>query len=221
MKTRGILLGVVVTVLLVAGAVPAQALLGVEPPPVPTPGQLQALAASFVPDAPAVVPPATPDPQDPQLPPPPFVNPPAGASPLLAAAGSASVLTCEAAYLGPLLGIVLITSLFDTAGVQPLVKPGFLSPAFSPVTNACVIAPYPSISSFGPDENITQQLASLPDAPGAGGVPTVDPFASAPAPFASLVVALLAAQDSVNQYAYGGEPGVNVAKTVTKRLACE
>ena len=221
MRMRGAALGLVVVGLLFGGmALPAKAVLGVEPPPAPTPGQLQALVQSFVPPTPAVVPPSVPDATDPQLPTPPFVNPPTGARPLLAAAGPVSVVSCQAAYLGPVLGIVAVTTIFDAAGVEPPVKAGFLAPLFTPVQNVCVLAPYPDISSCGPDETITAQLGDLPSPPAVGGVPTVDPFSTAPAPFASLVTALLAVQDSVNQYAYQGDNAVKVANKAAKQLTC-
>jgi hypothetical protein len=131
------------------------------------------------------------------------------------------VLTCQASYLGPLAGIVALTALFDAAGVEPPVKPSFLGPLFGPVLTACVLAPFPTVNSCGPDGSITSQLSTLPPLPAAGPLPAVDPFASVPAPFASVVVMLKAIQTDVAHYAYADSWSPKFANRVAKQLGCQ
>lgn len=216
---RGIA-GVLLAGLITFGwAVPAKA--AFEAPPVPTPAQLQATVKSLVPARPTVVPPDV-DASNPTFPSLPYVAPPAGLQPALTVASPTTVLSCQAAYLGPLAAIVALSKVFATAGVDPPVAPSFLSPAFGPVTTACVLAPYPSISSCGPDGTITDALADHPDVPipSVGGLPTVDPFASVPAPFASVVVILQSIENDLGYYVYGGQTPPEITEPVETELVC-
>lgn len=220
MRARRLVIGLVLTGLLLGGsALPATALLGIPTPPPPTPGQLQALATSLVPATPTVVPPEV-NPDNPQLPNLPFVPIPAGLQPALGILSPTTVITCQVSYLGPLIGIVAVTAIFDAAGVDPPVQPSFLGPVWGPVTTACVLAPFPTYTSCGPDGTISEQLAGLPALPGAGPVPVPDPFSLLPAPFASVVVLLNAIQFDIEHYLYNGAPSPDFADRVADQLSC-
>ncbi len=220
MRARRLVIGLVLTGLLLGGsALPAKALLGIPTPPPPTPAQLQALATGLVPATPTIIVPTV-DPQNPSLPFLPTVNVPPGLKPATGVLSPTTVITCQAASLGPLVGIVAMTAAFDAAGVEPPVKPGFLSPLFGPFLTACVAAPYATWSACGPDGDITAQLTGLPDLPAAGPAPSVDPFASVPAPFASLVNVLGGLQTAIKEYVYGGAPSLKFGDRVAKQLSC-
>jgi hypothetical protein len=221
MRARRFVVGLVLSGLLIGGsALPAKALLGVPAPPAPSATQLQTLATSLVPATPTVTPPTV-DPNNPSLPYLPYVAVPSGLSAATGVLSPTTVLTCQAAYLGPLMGIVAISALSDAAGVDLPVKPSFLGPLFAPALSACLLAPYPTLTSCGPDGTITDQLATLPALPAAGPLPAVDPFASVPAPFASLVVMLGALQHDVGHYAYADSWSPKFANKVAAQLACQ
>jgi hypothetical protein len=221
MKMRGVLVGFAVCGVLFGAALPAKAVLGVPTPPVPSPGQVQQLATSMIPPPPVVIVPSVPDPNNLQFP---LVIPavpiPPGARPALGVLSPTTVVTCQASYLGPLLAAVALSNVMDTLGQHP-VAPGVLGPAFGPVLTLCTAAPYPTVSSCGPDATIQDALAEHPELPAApGGVPAVDPFASVPAPFASLVVVLGALQYDVEHYAYFDTVQLGFQKRVAEQLEC-
>ena len=219
MRMRGAVLGLVVIGLL-AGAAPARAILGVPVPPVPSAGQAQQTAKSLVPQPPNVIVPSVPDPNHLMFPPVPYVAPPAGLRPALGVLSPTEVLTCQVAYLGPLAGIVALTVVMEKAGEHP-VPPGFLSPAFSPVVTLCVAADFPKVKSCGPDATITGALANHPDVPALpGGVPTVDPFADVPAPFATVVVEVGAVQGDLEHYVYNDSVRLPLEHKLSKQLEC-
>jgi hypothetical protein len=197
---------------------PAKALLGIPTPPPPNAGQLQALATSLLPATPSVIVPTV-NPDNPQLPNIPAAPLPPGLSPALGVLSPTTIATCQASYLGPIVGIVAMTAILDAAGIEP-VKPSFLGPLFGPVTNACVLAPFPVYTSCGPDSTVTEQLASLPALPAVGPLPVPDPFTLFPAPLAAVVVVLNAIQADVAHYAYGGAPSLKFADRVAKQLDC-
>jgi hypothetical protein len=206
--------------MLLANVLPAHArsVAGVEVPPVPTPAQLQALLKSFIPATPTVTPPDI-DPQNPQIPNLPYVAAPPGLVPVLGALSPTTVVTCQAAYLGPLVGIVAITAAFDAAGVEPPVQPSFINPLFQPVTTACVIAPFPKWTACGPDSDISERIAGLPALPAAGPV-SLDPFSLLPTPFASLMVVLASIENDVSHYLYQGKLKTKVTNKLAKQLTC-
>jgi hypothetical protein len=204
--------------MLMSSALPAKAVLGVDPPPVPSAGQLQGLILSLVPATPTVVPPTI-NPDDPQIPYLPYVAIPPGLTTAMGALSPTTVVTCQVAYLGPLVGLVAITAAFDAAGVDPPVKPSFLNPLFGPVTTACVAAPFPQYTSCGPDGQITDAINGLPALPAAGPV-SVDPFSLLPAPFASLVVVIASLDKDVAHYAYSDTIKPKLSKKVAKQLTC-
>jgi hypothetical protein len=222
MRNRRFVVGLVLTGLLFgAGALPAKAVLGVPAPPTPTPQSVEALAKTFVPARPNIILPGVPDPNHVTFPPVPYVAPPAGAGPALGVLSPTTVLTCQVAYLGPLGGIVLMTVVMDQLGQHP-VAPGFLNPAFSPAVTLCVAAPSPTVSSCGPDGTITDALANHPAVPALpGGVPTVDPFATVPAPFASVVVEIGAVQYDVEHYVYNDSTHLPLQHKVYNQLECQ
>jgi hypothetical protein len=223
MRNRRFVVGLVLSIVLFgAGALPAKAVLGVPTPPVPSPGQVQQLATSMVPPPPVVIVPSVPDPNNLQFP---LVLPavpiPSGARPALGVLSPTTVVTCQASYLGPLVAAVALSSVMDTAGQHPI-APGFAGPVFGPVLTLCAAAPYPTVSSCGPDATIQDQLANHPDLPAApGGVPAVDPFASVPAPFASLVVMVGAIQYDVEHYVYFDSTALKVQHRVANQLECK
>lgn len=144
------------------------------------------------------------DPSNPQLPNPPFVQIPAGLSPALGVLSPAGVTTCQAAYLGPLLGAVGMTMLLDQLppGSVPL-QPSFLGPAFGPVTTTCVLAPFPRYTACTNDKAIADQSEAVP------------------APFASAVTEIDAVQKIVSYYLLNREPfGRDIAGNMAKRLGC-
>ncbi len=223
MRIRRIVTGLILSSLLFAGgALPAQAVLGVEQPPVPTPGQVEALVMSFVPATPGVPTPGV-NPDNPQLPTLPYVAPPSGLVPALGVLSPTTVVTCQVAYLGPLGAVVVMTALLDALppGTVP-VQPSFLSPLFSPVVTACVLAPFPEYTACGPDQQIADALGGAPSAPGVPvpGVPSVDPFSTLPAPFASAVVIARAAELAVLHYVYNGTQPNKLTKNIANQMTC-
>lgn len=222
MRARRAVIGVFLAALLVGSlAGPAAAL---KAPPVPTVADLRKDIKSIVPKAPSVGVPNV-SLQNPQIPALPYVAPPAGLTPALGFLSPANVISCQAAYLGPLGGVVAMTVLLGQLpdGTLP-VQPSFLQPLFSPIVTACVLAPYPTVSSCGQDAAITKRLQNLPvpAIPSVSGVAVPDPFETAPAPFASLVVEVLALQTLVNHYVYDNKPGgLNQGTQLTKTLNCK
>ena len=202
------------------GALPARAAI-VPTPPVPSPGELQATVKSFVPPRPVIIVPSVPDPNNLQFP---LVIPavpiPPGARPALGVLSPTTFTTCQASYLSRLLLPIALAKVMDTAGQHP-VPNGFLTPALSPLLTICTLAPYPTVSSCGPDATIQDQLADHPDVPSApGDVPAVDPFAQVPAPFASLVVAIGALQYDLEHYVYSDSAHLKLQKRVATQLEC-
>ena len=223
MRNRRFLIGLGLTAALLAGgALPAaQAVLGVPTPPVPSPGQVQATVKSLVPQKPTIVTPSVPDPNNLQFPILPYVPVPSGLKPALGVLSPTNVVTCQAAYLGPLVAIVALSKVMDTLGQHP-VAPSLISPAFGPVSTVCTASAYPTVASCGPDGTITDALANHPDLPSVpGGVPTVDPFASVPAPFASVVVEVGAVQNDVEHYVYYDSYRFTFQKKLAQQLECE
>jgi hypothetical protein len=217
---RGTVLGLVVVGLLM-GAAPAQAVLGVPAPPVPSAGELQATAKSLVPPRPVIIVPSVPDPNNLAFP---LVIPaapiPPGARPALGVLSPTTFTTCQVSYLGPLGAAVAMSKVMDTLGQHP-VSPGFLAPAFSPVLTVCTLAPYPTVESCGPDGTIQDALADHPELPAVpGGIPAVDPFAQVPAPFASLVVEIGAVQYDLEHYVYFDSTQLALDHRVAKQLEC-
>ena len=216
-------LGLAFTALMVLGtALPASAksVVGVEVPAVPTPAKIQTLVRSMIPAAPSVAVPDI-DPQNPQLPTLPYVAVPPGLQPLLGVAAPSTVVTCTASYLGPLVGIVAITAAMDAVPADLPIQPSFINPLMSLFTTACVLAPYPEIATCGPDGNIQKQLTSAPTLPAAGPVPSVDPFAFVPAPFASVVVIAQAIEKAVDHYLYNDAIKPKLTNKVAKQLTCK
>ncbi|HVT78820.1 MAG TPA: hypothetical protein VHD87_17395, partial [Acidimicrobiales bacterium] len=205
------------------GALPAQAksVIGVPVPPKPTATSVEKTVKSMIPPKPAIVVPSAPNPHNLQLPVLPVVFVPNGLRPALGVLGPTGVVTCQVSYLGPLGLIVVMSKAMDTLGQHPFV-PSLFSPLFSPVTTVCTAAPYPTVSSCGPDGTITHTLAKHPDLPTVpGGLPTVDPFATIPAPFASLVVEVGAVQTDVQHYVYNDTVKLTLQKKVEKQLECK
>ena len=221
MRNRRIVIGLAFTVAALLGtALPAhaKAVLGVQLPPAPNPAQLQALIQSLIPEAPTVTPPDI-DPQNPEIPNLPYVAVPPGLTPAMGLLSPTTVVSCQAAYLGPLVGIVAVTAAFDAAGIEPPIKPSFLNPIFQVLTTACVAAPFPKYTSCGPDAQLSGAIADLPALPAAGPV-SVDPFSLLPAPFASLVVLLAAVEGDVSHYVYQGKLKPKISNNVAKQLTC-
>jgi hypothetical protein len=220
--TRHFVIGLVLTALMFGGgALPARAILGVEPPPAPTPGYVQTLVLSMVPATPSVPTPSVPDPNNLQLPQLPYAPVPAGLNPALGIVAPTTVVTCTASYLGPLVGIVALTAALDALPADAPIQPSFINPLFSLTTTACVLAPYPDIATCGPDGNIQSQLTSAPTLPAAGPVPSVDPFAFVPAPFASVVVMAQAVEEMVDHYVYQDSINPVLTNKVAKQLDCK
>ena len=223
MRNRRFVIGLLLTGLLFAGgALPAQAktVIGIPTPPKPTVGHTEKLVQSMVPATPAIIVPGVPDPNHLELPILPYVAIPPGLRPLLGVLSPTSVVTCQLAYLGPLGAIVALSKVMDTAGQHPF-SPSFLSPAFGPVSTICTAAAFPTVSSCGPDASITQALANHPDVPSVpGGLPAVDPFATVPAPFASLVVEIGAVQYDLAHYVYNDTVKLPLENKLEKQLAC-
>jgi hypothetical protein len=222
MRKRRFLTGLVATaVILGAGALPAKAVLGVPAPPVPSPGQLQQQVKSLTPQKPTVVVPGVPNPDNLQFPILPYVAVPPGLRPALGVLSPTNVVTCQGAYLGPLVGIVALSKVMDTVGQHPI-APSFFSPAFGPVSTVCTASAFPTVSSCGPDGTITDALGDHPELPAVpGGVPSVDPFSSVPAPFASVVVEIGAIQNDVEHYVYNDAYRFNTQKKVATQLECK
>lgn len=190
-----------------AGLVLVGAMLGVALPAhadvVPTADDIQRNVRELVPQPPAASVPSI-DPANPQLPNLPYVAVPAGLNPALFVLAPAGVTTCQAAYLGPLGGAVALTVLLDELPDNTLpIQPSFLAPATSPLTTACVLAPFPRWTQCDNDAVIAEQASQVP------------------APFASLVVEVDALQKIVSYYALNREPfGRDVAGNLAKRLGC-
>lgn len=222
MRNRRFLIGLGLTVALLAvGALPARALLGVPTPPVPSPGQLQNTVKSLVPQQPTIVMPTVPDPNNLQFPVLPYVAVPSGARPALGVLSPTNVVTCQASYLGPLAAIVALSKVMDTVGQHPL-SPSFLSPAFGPVSTICTASAFPTVTSCGPDATITDALGDHPELPSVpGGLPSVDPFATVPAPFASLVVEIGAVQYDIEHYVYNDSTKLPLRNKVYNQLECK
>lgn len=145
------------------------------------------------------------DPNNPQLPNLPYVAIPPGLQPLLFVEAPVGVTTCQAAYLGPLGGAVALTVVLDALpdGTLPI-QPSFLAPATSPLTTACVLAPFPRWTQCKQDAAIAEQAEQVP------------------APFASLVVEVDAIQKIVSYYALNREPfGRDIAGRLAKQFACK
>ena len=208
MRLRHLLVGVVLLGMFSAGlAVRAYAAAPSLPIPIPEVG----------------VPPF--DPQHPQIPPLPYIPIPPQLYGLTGLISPVEPVVCNVSYLGPLAGIVALTAVFNQLPQQPPIPPSFLAPLFGPVTTACVLAAFPTITSCGPDAQITAQLHtignSLPNAGDAAGLGTIDPFATVPAPFASVVVELFSIQHAIETYALSGKPSpVNFGDAVSDQLGC-
>jgi hypothetical protein len=221
MRKSRIVIGLTFTALALLGtALPASAksVVGVEVPPVPKPAHIQALVLSLVPATPTVTPPDI-DPQNPELPNLPYVAVPPGLQPAMGVLSPTTVVSCQAAYLGPLVGIVAVTAVFDAAGIEPPIKPSFLNPLFQVATTACVAAPFPKYTACGPDTDISNRINNLPALPAAGPV-SVDPFSLLPEPFASLVVVLASIEGDVSHYLYQGKLKPKVSNNLAKQLTC-
>ena len=192
----------------VAGLVLAGAFVGVAAPAVgadvvPTAEDIQQTIKDLTPQPPAVGVPSL-DPANPQLPNLPYVQVPVALNPALGILAPAGVTTCQAAYLGPLGGAVALTVLLGELpdGTLPI-QPSFLAPLTSPLTTACVLAPFPRWTACKNDAAIQEQSEAVP------------------APFASLVVEVDAIQRIVSYYALNREPvGRDVAANLSKRLGC-
>jgi hypothetical protein len=192
----------------VAGLVLVGAVLGLAAPAahagvVPTAKDIQRDIADLKLQPPAVGVPSV-DPNNPQLPNLPFVSIPVGLSPALGIVAPAGVTTCQAAYLGPLLGAVGMTVVLDQLPDDTIpVQPSFLTPLFGPVTTTCVLAPFPRWTACTNDKTIADQAEQVP------------------APFASLVVEIDAVQKIASYYALNREPfGRDLAGNHAKRLGC-
>lgn len=145
------------------------------------------------------------NPDNPQLPNLPYVQIPVGLNPALFVLAPAGVTTCQAAYLGPLGGAVALTVVLDSLpdGTLPI-QPSFLAPATSPITTACVLAPFPRWTACTNDAAIAEQSEAVP------------------APFAALVTEVDALQKLVSFYALNREPfGRDIAGNLAKRLGCK
>lgn len=144
------------------------------------------------------------NPQNPQLPVLPYVQVPAGLNPALGVLSPLGVVTCQAAYLGPLAGAVALTAVLDALPDDTLpIQPSFLSPALSPFTTACVLAPFPRWTACKNDAAIQAQSEAVP------------------APFASLVVEVDAIQKIVSFYALNRTPlKGDPAAVLATRLGC-
>ncbi|MDP1795555.1 MAG: hypothetical protein Q8K63_15565 [Acidimicrobiales bacterium] len=193
----------------VAGFVLAGAVLGALAPAadakvVPTVEDIQRNIQDLKPVPPGFAVPTV-DPQNPQLPVLPFVQVPAGLNPALYVLGPLGVTTCQAAYLGPLGGAVALTVVLDALPPDTLpIQPSFLAPALSPVTTACVLAPFPRWTACKNDKAIQEQSEAVP------------------APFASLVVELDAIQKIVSFYALNRTPlKGDPAAVLATRLGCK
>jgi hypothetical protein len=200
---------------------PAPASAGV----VPNKQDIQRLVQGLKLAPPAIAPPKL-DPKNPNLPPLPYVQVPPALNPALAVLSPAEFVVCQGAYLGPLLGVVALTVLLDQLPTEKVrIQPSFLSPAFGPVSTACVLAPFPWYTACKQDAAINKAIeAAKPkqDLPSVGPLPTVDPFANVPAPFASLVVEVDAIQNIVSFYGLNRTPiaGDPAGKLATQ-LACD
>lgn len=171
---------------------------------VPTVEDIQRNIQELKPAPPAVTAPSI-NPQNPQLPNLPFVQIPAGLNPALFVLGPLGVTTCQAAYLGPLGGAVAMTVVLDNLpdGTLPI-QPSFLAPALSPLTTACVLAPFPRWTACRNDAAIAEQSEAVP------------------APFAALVTEVDALQKIVSFYALNRTPlKGDPASVLATRLGCK
>ncbi len=192
----------------VAGLALAGAVLGAMAPAadakiVPTVKDIQRNIQDLKPIPPGVSTPSI-NPQSPQLPVLPYVQVPDGLNPALYVLGPLGVTTCQAAYLGPLGGAVALTVVLDALPPDTLpIQPSFLAPALSPITTACVLAPFPRWTACTNDAAIQNQSEAVP------------------APFASLVVEIDAIQKIVSYYALNRTPlKGDPAAVLAQRLGC-
>lgn len=193
---------------LVAGLVLAGTVLGIGAPVaqaklVPTKEEIQRDLRELKPVAPGVGVPSI-NPDNPQLPNLPFVTIPTGLNPALAVLAPAGVTTCQGAYLGPLVGAVAMTVVLDQLPDNTVpIQPSFLAPLFSPVTTACVLAPFPRWTECKNDAVIADQAEQVP------------------APFASLVTEVDAVQSIVSFYVMNRAPRKgDPAAMLAERLGC-
>ncbi len=144
------------------------------------------------------------DPSNPEIPNLPYIQVPVGLNPALGVLGPVGVTSCQAAYLAPLGGVVAMTVLLDKLPDDTLpVQPSFLNPLFSPITTACVLAPFPRWTACKNDAAIQEQSEAVP------------------APFASLVVEVDAIQRIVSYYALNRAPlKGDAAAVLAQRLGC-
>ena len=194
------------------------------PKVIPNKQDIQRLVQGLKVQPPAIAPPKL-DPKNPNLPPMPYVQIPPALNPALAVLSPAEFVVCQGAYLGPLLGVVALTVLLDQLPTEKVrIQPSFLSPAFGPVSTACVLAPFPWYDQCKQDATIIKAIdAAKPkqDLPSVGPLPTVDPFANVPAPFASLVVEADAIQNIVSFYGLNRTPVPgDPAGALAKQLSC-
>lgn len=219
-RVRRLVIGLGVIGLLVGGfATRAEA----APKAVPSKQDIQRLVQDMKLTPPAVGVPKV-DPKNPVIPPLPYVQVPRGLNAALGVLSPVSFVVCQGAYLAPLGGVVAMTVLLDSLPTDSIpVQPSFLNPLFSPITTACVLAPFPRFTSCKGDAAVTKviETASKKELPSVGAV-SVDPFDFVPAPYASLVVEVDALQKAISYYALNRQPlaGDPTAK-LAEQLVCK
>lgn len=163
-------------------------------------------ASAQVPELPALplppgsLPPV--DPANPVVPSVPYIPVPEELEPVAALGSPLAPTTCTAAFLVPLVGIVVIATVFAESPVPPPVPPGALLPAFSGLFTVCALTPFPAMRSCDPDRQVQNQARALPQPPEPPAlppevpvaVPKADLVSLLPPPVASLVSEVIAAQ---------------------------
>lgn len=216
MRVRRFVIGLSLVGLLLGGM--ATSAHAAAPKVVPNKQDIQRLIRDLKVQPPGVAAPTI-NPDNPNIPPLPFVAIPPGLNPALGVLSPASFVVCQASYLGPLAGVVALTVVIDELPPgKTNIQPSFLGPLFGPVTTACVLAPFPRFTQCKGDAAVLKALAARPDAeiPVPGGLPTVDPFEFVPAPYATLVVEVDALQKAISYYGLNRQP---VPGDPTSRLA--
>jgi hypothetical protein len=191
-------------------------------PKIPTPAELKADLKSITPILPAIGIPKI-DPNHLQIPTLPYVQIPPGLAPAFGVLSPTGVTVCQAAYLGPLLGVVALTAGFAALGVKsPPVAPGFLAPAFGPIATLCTLSPFPTYKTCSIDTPINNELKShLPEIPSLGPTaPSVDVFADIPAPFASIVTLVNAVQVDIQDFVLNDAPPPDITGALASALKC-
>lgn len=180
--------------------------------------------------SPGLIPPI--DPSNPVIPSVPYIEVPEPLKPVTALTSPLAPTTCTAAFLVPLVGVVVVATLFAESPVTPPISPGALLPAFSGMFTLCNITqPFPAMTSCDPDYQLRAQAAALPAPPTSDlppavagalpvAVPAVDVVGLLPPPVASLVSEIYAVQALV-EGTTGRSMPVNLAEDTRVYFTCQ